>query len=99
MEYLTLMVMLYLSVALAKFVLTAPHICMAVGAASRLAGASRGTVVPTLAALVPFAVVAIVLLTWPFLLYREGLRFFVMYSDFSVLRDLVATHRSLRGES
>lgn len=83
----------YLVIAFAKFMLCVPTLPVAIGAMSRMRGAPRGTVLMTYVVAVPVLAVLAVLFGWIPVLYREGIRFFFVYSNFAAMRDCVRAYR------
>ena len=83
----------YMVMAFIKFMLCAPHIGVAVCTLSRLHTGERHRISLIFALTVPLITLAVAIVNWIPALYKERLRFFVMYNRSSVIRNVVRAHR------
>lgn len=85
----------YLAIGFAKFMLCLCHMPVAIGVYSAMHYGVRGRVFLPAVLFIPFGAAAVCFVTWPMELYREGIRFFTLYSRFSLIRDCVRGFRNL----
>lgn len=93
-ELFTLALQAYLALAFIKFMLCVPHIPRVISTVSRLRGSPRGKCDTLYVIIVPILVAILSLLGWVKSLRDEGVRFFVMYNSFGVMRDCVRAVRA-----
>jgi hypothetical protein len=87
----------YFVIALAKFILCAPHLPMVIGVMSRLSGAPRGKIRGRYIIFVPLLMLFTSFFGWISALKNEGISFFFLYSRLEVMRDCVRAHRQHEG--
>lgn len=92
-ELIDTFVFAYFALAFIKFMLLLPHMPMVMRLLSRLDGAPYGHIKPRYIISIPLVFLVLITVGWAYALYREGLGFFVVYRNYSVIRDVIMARR------
>jgi hypothetical protein len=94
-QYITVF---YFFVGFSKFILALPTLPVAIATLSWMDTRTKGVVLLRYVFMVPLFTMVISMAWWIPTLYLERYRFFIAYSNASVMRDAIAVHRMLHTE-
>ena len=94
-DTLYLLLSIYACFAVTKLVLCAVNLPTAIGVMSRLSGLPRGKVNTRYVFTIPLFGIAMIVFGWVFIMKREGLAFFDIYSNKAVMRDCVRAYKGM----
>lgn len=98
LELLQLFGIAYATMAFIKFMVCVPQLPIAIATMSRLSTGEKGKIRLLYVFVVPIVIALVALFTWPAMMVKESLRFFIGYSDYAVMHDCVTAYREVHAE-